>query len=95
MCVVARVVAVEVYVGSANATVSNPQRKCSPDRRLSNSTSQAGSDVVALPDGMDGNVYIVLHADQAPVLQVGDSKVHGRTRAYVVPSNKNAVVLLT
>ena len=94
MCVVTGVVAVGVSVGSANVTGSNPQRKSFPARRLCNSASQAGSDVVELPDGMDGNVYIVVHAGQVPVLS-NDLMVHGRARAYVVPSNKNAVVPLT
>ena len=94
MCVVTGVVAVGVSVGSANVTGSNPQRKSFPARRLCNSASQAGSDVVALPDGIDGNVYIVLHGGQGPLFS-GDLKVHGRARAYVVPSNKNSVVLFT
>ena len=51
--------------------------------------------MVELPDGMDGNVDIVVHADQLPVLAVGVLKVHGKARAYVVPSNKNSVVLFT
>ena len=83
-----------MFVGSNNVTGSNPQRKARSDRRVWNSASQLGSGMAALPDGMDGNVDIVLHGDQGPVLS-GALKVHGRTRAYVVPSNKNSVVLFT
>ena len=78
-----------LFVDSTNVTGSNPQRKIFSDRRICNSASQLGVD-----DGMDGIVEIVVHGGQVPVLS-GAKKVHGRAMAYVVPSNKNSVVLFT
>ena len=48
---------------------------------------------VAVSDGTGGSVYIVDHGGQGMPELSGFRKVHGKARAYCVPSNDSAVVL--